>query len=147
MDEKKTQIDRVYAEMIYSLLTEMNGALMSQVRSINNTLSVLQRTVLNMNDSVTNLDNNLKETRDRRQLEEISNLETSLESLRKQLEEKKNARESSGDTSEKIRAVSLDTIKNYQEAEKKAKSIDWIDVRNKVLTYTWARWRLRSFTR
>jgi hypothetical protein len=127
------QMPREYGEMIYSLLTEMNGALMAQSRAINNNLSNTQRTMLDLQVSINNLIMGLKETRDKRYQEEIEILERQVQNFTKQLEEKKVAKISNGDTSEKIRSVALDVITQREQSEQKRKQIDWIDVRNKVL--------------
>jgi chromosome segregation ATPase len=118
-----------YGEMIYSLLTEMNGALMAQSRAINNNLSNSQRTMLDLQVSINNLILGLKETRDKRYQEEIDNLEVQMQALTRQLDDKRSAKSISGTTSEKIRSV----LTQREQAELKRKQIDWIDVRNKVL--------------
>lgn len=130
MPEPQQPMPREYGEMIYSLLTEMNGALMAQSRSMNNNLSNNQRTMLDLQVSINNLILGLKETRDKRYQEEIENLELQMQNLTRQLEEKKIAKTSgSVTTTGKIEAV----ITQREQAELKRKQIDWIDVRNKVL--------------
>jgi len=133
MVDQKQPMDKVYGEMIYSLLTEMNGSQSVQLRAVNNNIANNQRTMLALQGSIENLIVGLKETRDKRYQEEINNLETQMNNLRKQLEEKKIAKNTTSTTSEKIRAVSLDMIKDYEAAENKAKSINWIDVRNNTI--------------
>ena len=120
---------REYGEMIYSLLTEMNGALMAQSRAINNNLSNSQRTMLDLQVSINNLILGLKETRDKRYQEEIDNLEVQMQALTRQLDDKRSAKSTTGTTSQKIQTV----LAQREQAELKRKQIDWIDVRNKVL--------------
>lgn len=120
--------------MIYSLLTEMNGALMAQSRAINNNLSNSQRTMLDLQVSINNLILGLKETRDKRYQEEIDNLEMQMQALNVQLNDKRNAK-TNGTTSEKMRTVVQEVITQREQAEQKRKQIDWIDVRNKVVPY------------
>jgi len=128
------QMPKEYGEMIYSLLTEMNGALMAQSRAINNNLSNTQRTMLDLQVSINNLILGLKETRDKRYQEEIDNLEMQMQALTVQLTEKRNAK-TTGTTSEKMRTVVQEVITQREQAEQKRKQIDWIDVRNKVVPY------------
>jgi flavin-binding protein dodecin len=122
-----------YGEMIYSLLTEMNGALMAQSRAINNNLSNSQRTMLDLQVSINNLILSLKETRDKRYQEEIDSLELQMQALTMQLNDKKIAKNSPATTSQKIQAAVNDVITEREQAELKRKQIDWIEVRNKVL--------------
>jgi chromosome segregation ATPase len=129
MDSK--QLDRTYGEMIYSLLSEMNGALWAQLRNLNNSLANDQRVMLDLQTSINNLIEGLKETREKRYQEEIDSLEAQMRNLQHQLSEKKVAKVSTSSTSEKIRAVSLEVVQQ----EQKKKQIDWLDVRNKVLPY------------
>lgn len=124
-----TPMPKEYSEMIYSLLTEMNGALMAQSRAINNNLSNSQRTMLDLQVSINNLILGLKETRDKRYQEEIDNLEVQMQALTRQLDDKRNAKSTTGTTSQKIASV----LAQREQAELKRKQIDWIDVRNKVL--------------
>jgi chromosome segregation ATPase len=124
-----TQMPREYGEMIYSLLTEMNGALMAQSRAINNNLSNSQRTMLDLQVSINNLILGLKETRDKRYQEEIDNLEVQMQALTMQLNDKRSAKSTTSTTSQKIASV----LAQREQAELKRKQIDWIDVRNKVL--------------
>jgi Fe2+ transport system protein B len=128
------QMPKEYGEMIYSLLTEMNGALMAQSRAINNNLSNSQRTMLDLQVSINNLILGLKETRDKRYQEEIDNLEIQMQALTVQLNEKRNAITLST-TSEKMRTVVQEVITQREQAEQKRHQIDWIDVRNKVVPY------------
>ena len=128
------QMPKEYGEMIYSLLTEMNGALMAQSRAINNNLSNSQRTMLDLQVSINNLILGLKETRDKRYQEEIDNLEMQMQALTVQLTEKRSAKTTST-TSEKMRTVVQEVITQREQAEQKRKQIDWIDVRNKVVPY------------
>lgn len=130
-----TQMPKEYGEMIYSLLTEMNGALMAQSRAINNNLSNTQRTMLDLQVSINNLILGLKETRDKRYQEEIDNLELQMQALTVQLSEKRTAKLTGGTTSEKMRTVAENVITQREQAERKRKQIDWIDVRNKVVPY------------
>lgn len=123
------QMPKEYGEMIYSLLTEMNGALMAQSRAINNNLSNSQRTMLDLQVSINNLILGLKETRDKRYQEEIDNLEVQMQALTRQLDDKRNAKSTTGTTSQKIATA----LAQREQAELKRKQIDWIDVRNKVL--------------
>lgn len=122
-----------YGEMIYSLLTEMNGALMAQSRAINNNLSNHQRTMLDLQVSINNLILSLKETRDKRYEEEINSLELQMQALTAQLNDKKIAKNAPATTSQKIQAAVNDVITEREHAALKRKQIDWIDVRNKVL--------------
>lgn len=124
-----TPMPKEYGEMIYSLLTEMNGALMAQSRAINNNLSNTQRTMLDLQVSINNLILGLKENRDKRYQEEIDNLEVQMLALTRQLDDKRTAKSTTVTTSEKIKTV----MAARDQAELKRKQIDWIDVRNKVL--------------
>lgn len=126
-------MEREYGEMIYSMLSEMNGVFMTQVRQINNNMGNIQRIMLDLNTSISNLIAGLKESRDKRYQEEIDSLEQQMETLRKQLEEKKSAKSSGITTSQKIRSVVMDVAKEQKLAEVERTQIDWIDVRNKVL--------------
>ena len=132
MDDK--YIDRTYGEMIYSMLSEMNGALMSQARATNNNISNTQKMMLDLQNSINNLITGLKETRDKRYQEEIDQLEAQMHTLTRALEEKRVAR-STISTSEKIRSVALNVVTAHEQAEQKRKSIDWIEVRNKLIVY------------
>lgn len=129
------QMPKEYGEMIYSLLTEMNGALMAQSRAINNNLSNSQRTMLDLQVSINNLILGLKETRDKRYQEEIDNLEMQMQALTVQLNDKRTAKNMPATTSEKIQSMVNNTIAEREQAALKRKQIDWIDVRNKVVPY------------
>ena len=124
---------REYGEMIYALLVEMNSTYITQLRAMNNNLSNNQRTMLDFQTTINNLIQSLKETREKRYQEEIEMLERQIETFTKQVEEKKSAQTSTGDTAEKIRSVTIDVLTQRDMAEQKRRQIDWIDVRNKVL--------------
>jgi len=134
--DNKAPLDRVYGEMIYSLLTEMNGALMAQVRSINNNEGNILRAVADLQNAIGTLNSSLKETREKRYQEEIDALELQMTNLKKLLDEKKTAVQQIGPTSsQKMRSLATEVATNIIQAEQKRKSIDWLDVRNKVLPY------------
>jgi chromosome segregation ATPase len=132
----KAPLDRVYGEMIYSLLTEMNGALMSQVRSINNNEANILRAMSDLQKAIDNLNISLRDTRDKRYQEEIDAMELQMTNLQKLLDEKKTAVQQIGPTSsQKMRSLATEVATTIIQAEQKRKSIDWLDVRNKVLPY------------
>lgn len=134
--ENKPKTDREYVEMLYSLLTEMNGALMSQVRNINNTMSKILLNMIDIQNSLNVLNTGLKDTRDKRYQEEIDALESRIETMRREVEEKKVAKNVAGQsTSQEMRTVAMDVLTQQREAEIKRKQIDWFDVRNKVIPY------------
>jgi chromosome segregation ATPase len=135
MPAEKTPLDRVYGEMIYSLLTEMHGSQAVQLRAVNNNIASNQRTMLDLQTAINHLITSLKETRDKRYQEEIDSLELQMDNLKKQLLEKKNAKSTTATTSEKMEAIALNVITQHDQAEQKRKQIDWIDVRNKAVTY------------
>lgn len=124
-----TPMHKEYGEMIYALLTEMNGALMAQSRAMNNNLSNNQRTMLELQVSINNMIMGLKETRVKRHQEEIDTLELQMHVLTQQLGEKRISKNQPVSTSEKI----LSVLEQREQMELKRKQIDWIDVRNKVL--------------
>jgi hypothetical protein len=132
MPDKKP-MEREYGEMIYSLLTELNGMFMAQVRQVNNNIANVQRLMLDLKASIENLIISLKDTRDKRYQDEIDNMEARMETLRKELEQKKATKPATLSTSEEIRAVVTDMTLKQKLAEVEKNKINWPDVRNKVL--------------
>lgn len=133
MPSDKKPMEREYGEMIYSLLTEINGVFMAQVRQINNSMGNVQRIMLDLNTSINNLIASLKESRDKRYQEEIDNLETQMTSLRKELEQKKIAKNTTLTTSQEMRAIAIDVLDTKEQEKKKRWEIDWVDIRNKLV--------------
>jgi predicted phage tail protein len=131
MPDKKL-MEREYGEMIYSLLSEMSGTMLATLRQVNNSLANLQRIVLQLENTINTLVSSNKEVRDQRYQEEIGALEAQMENLRKQLEEKKLAKNTMT-TSEQIEKVISEQLTNREQAEKKRKAIDWIAVRNQLI--------------
>jgi chromosome segregation ATPase len=121
-----------FSEM-YALLTEMNGAIMAQLRAVNNNIGNVQRIMLDLNLSINNLITGLKDTRDKRYQEEIDSLEAQMKNLQTQIEDKRAAKTTTVTTSEKIRSVVTDMTMKQKLTEQERKQIDWIDVRNKVI--------------
>lgn len=123
-----------YGEMIYAMLSELNGVVLAQMRIVNNNIANVQKIMLELNEAIKILSVGLKETREKRYQEEIDILESQMRSLQSQLNEKKAAKSTAaGTTSEKIRAVTADYLEDREREELKRLKIDWIDIRNKVL--------------
>jgi hypothetical protein len=112
-------------ETIVSLL----NALLSQSRSLNNSNGIL---ISKMTALEKLLDNFVKVqtlTRDRRFEEEINQLETQLDVMKKQLEEKKQLKADIRSTSDKIKAITKEQIAE----EAKKNKIDWLVVRQTMI--------------
>jgi hypothetical protein len=134
-EERPPKTDREYNEMLYSLITETNGVMLAQVRNINNTMSKILLNMIDLQNALNVLNLGLKDTRDKRYQEEIDALELRIETMRKQVEEKKVAKETSGQsTSQEIRSVALDVITKQRDDEIKRKEIPWIQIRNSAIT-------------
>lgn len=131
--ERKPKNDREYQEMLYSLLTEMNGSIMAQVRSINNTMGKVLLVMVDVQNSMNVLSNGLKENRDARYQQEIDQLEMQITNMRQAVEEKKVAKQNTLSTSQEIRSVVVDAITKQREEEIKKKQIDWGEQFRKAL--------------
>jgi hypothetical protein len=144
MPVDKTPMPREYGEMIYSLLNELNGVVIAQMRTVNNSIANMQRLILDSNAAINSLITSLQETRDKRYQEEIEQLEVQMkmrdkrnqeemELLRKQLDEKRLSKGFSMTTSEKIEAVTTEVLEKRELEQHRHHKIDWVDLRNKVI--------------
>jgi len=134
--DKRPTSDREYMEMLYSLITEMNGVITTQLRSMNNNIVNSQRIILDLQNLTAGFIADLKTTRDHRYQEEIDNLELQMDNLKRQLDEKRVAKSTpSMTTSQEIRTVALDVITKQRDEEKKKWAIDWAEAWRKFVPY------------
>jgi|SRR6266568_8766084 len=131
--ERKPKNDREYNEMIYSLLTEMNGSIMAQVRSINNTLAKVLLVMVDIQNGMSIINQGLKENRDKRYEQEIGDFEMQIQALRKQIDEKKMAKDDLKSTAD-IKRIASDTITQQREVDKKKYEINWSQVITAIVT-------------
>ncbi len=131
--ERKPKNDREYNEMIYSLLTEMNGSIMAQVRSINNTLAKVLLVLVDIQNGMSIINQGLKENRDKRYEQEIGDFEMQIQALRKQIDEKKMAKDDLKSTAD-IKRIASDTITQQREVDKKKYEINWSQVITAIVT-------------
>lgn len=126
--------ETIYGEMLYSLLTEMNGSLMTQVRSINNNEANILKAISELREALQSLNMGLQETRDKRHQEEIEALELQMTNLQKLLETKKqDVTQAPGATSEKIRTLAEQAATKMIETEKRKNEIDWVSVKKDTI--------------
>jgi len=131
--DKRPTSDRQYMEMIYSLVTELQGALMAQVRNINNTLAKVLLVMVDIQNGMSIINQGLKDNRDKRYEQEIDDFEMQIQGLRKQIEEKKIAKDDMKNTAD-IKKIASDTITQQREVEKKKYEINWSSVITTVVT-------------
>ena len=122
----------IYAEMIYSVVVEMNGALMAQVRSINNNEALILKAIVDLQTAIRSIETASKETRARRYEEEIISLEAQMTALQKLLDEKKTSA-TQGSTSEKMRSLAEQAASKIIETEKRKNEIDWPSLKKDVI--------------
>lgn len=131
--QKHNAQEVIYGEMIYALLNEMNGAVMAQVRSINNSEAMILKAVTDLQKSIALLDTDLKATRDKRYQEEIDVLELQMENLKKLLDEKRITAQNTQTTSEKMRSMAEQAATKIIETEKRKNEIDWNAIKKNTI--------------
>lgn len=124
------QIDAI---TIFAMIRDMNESLMTQAKATNNNVAAILRTNLALQETIKDLITSLTDTRDQRYQEEIDDLEQQLSGLMHMLEEKKAAKQDNKSTGERIKEAAKTAVTEVQEAERKRKSIDWLDVRNSAV--------------
>lgn len=126
--------DKTPWETLYAMITELSNLVLSQSRSINNLLATIQRNLIEIQNSLSVLAGGLQERYNARNQQEIDELQSKIEIMRKQIEDKKN---NTGKTSQDIEQIAMKTAQEFytqqQQAEKKKWEIDWPDVWKKVV--------------
>jgi chromosome segregation ATPase len=133
VDIDSQPIKQIDAITIYAMIREMNENLMTQARATNNNVAGILQTTLALQKSISNLIENLTETRDHRYQEEIDSLEEKMSALVKELEQKKAAKVENKSTAERIQTAAKEAVTEIQAEERKKKSIDWIGVRDTMI--------------
>jgi len=126
-------MNQIDAITIFAMIREMNDGLMTQAKATNNNVAAILRADLTLQETIKNLITSLTDTRDKRYQEEIDELEQQLSALMHVLEDKKAAKEDNKSTSERLKEAAKSAVTEVQEADRKRKSIDWLDVRNSAV--------------
>ncbi len=139
--EKRPVTDRSYMEMIYSLLTEINGVITSQLRNMTNTMGKILMAVIDIQNSITLLNKSTVEYRDQRIQDEINKYEAGMESLKKQIEGKKTEKIENQKTSQDIEGIAIKAAENIITLQREMKETEQETILKKrkeaVITAVW----------
>lgn len=129
--------DREYQELILEAIGRFDTVSKAQHKAMLNTLATIQRTMLDLQQSVLILTKGLEERSEKRYQEEIEDLENRIKGFEKLLEEKKQAQQTqqTNKTSQDIQRIALNTYQEQQtqqlaEQQKQsvARKLKWQDL-------------------